>query len=148
MKSIVIYFSTSGNTEKAAKLIAKETGSDIERLQAKTAWPTNFDDLAALAKEQSENNIHPDITTDLDLSSYDKIYLGYPTWYEKPPMIIDSFFEKFDLSDKTVIPFSTSGSSTFEITLPYIESMVKGSSIKLEEGFRANSETEITEALA
>ncbi|WP_125764599.1 flavodoxin [Companilactobacillus hulinensis] len=147
MKSIVIYFSTSGNTKKAAESIAKKTGSDIEELKAVQEWPKVFDDLGALAQKQRDTNVHPEIASDLDLSKYDKIYLGYPTWYEQPPMIINSFFDKFKLDGKTVVPFSTSGSSTFEITAPYVKTMTKGTSIKLEKGFRANSEAEIVKGL-
>lgn len=147
MKSIVIYFSTTGNTKTAAESIAKKTGSDIEELKAVQAWPTNFDDLAALAQKQRDTNVHPEISSQINLDNYDKIYLGYPTWYEQPPMIINSFFDKFDLDNKTVVPFSTSGSSTFEITAPYVHNMVKDKNIKLENGFRANSEDEITNGL-
>ncbi|KRK78648.1 flavodoxin [Companilactobacillus nodensis] len=111
------------------------------------AWPTNFDDLAALAQKQRDTNVHPEISSQINLDNYDKIYLGYPTWYGQPPMIINSFFDKFDLDDKTVVPFSTSGSSTFEITAPYVHSIVKDKNIKLENGFRANSEDEITNGL-
>lgn len=147
MKSIVIYFSTSGNTKKAAESIAKKTGSDVEELKSTQSWPTNFDDLAALAQKQRDDNVHPEIASQINLDNYDKIYLGYPTWYEQPPMIINSFFDKFDLNNKTVVPFSTSGSSTFEITAPYVKKMADNKDVDLKAGFRANSEDEITNGL-
>ncbi|WP_164505974.1 flavodoxin [Companilactobacillus insicii] len=147
MKSIVIYFSLSGNTKNAAESIAKKTGSDIKPLNVNQAWPTNFDDLAALAQKQRDTDTHPEISSEINLDNYDKIYLGYPTWYEQPPMVINSFFDKFNVSNKTIVPFSTSGSSTFEITVPYVQRMIKDKNIKLEKGFRANSEDEITNGL-
>ncbi|WP_334329989.1 flavodoxin [Companilactobacillus sp. HBUAS59699] len=147
MKSIVIYFSTSGNTKNAAESIAKKTGSDIEELKATQTWPDNFDDLAALAQKQRDDNVHPQIASQINLDNYDKIYLGYPTWYEQPPMIINSFFDNFNLNNKTVIPFSTSGSSTFEITAPYVQKMANAKNVHLVNGFRANSEAEITDGL-
>ena len=46
-----------------------------------------------------------------DLASYDVVYIGFPIWGDAAPNIIYTFIEKNDLKGKTVIIFSTSGSS-------------------------------------
>ena len=46
-----------------------------------------------------------------DMSIYDTIYIGFPIWWYTAPHIINSFLEQYDLSNKTIIPFATSGSS-------------------------------------
>ena len=51
---------------------------------------------------------------DLDISSYDVVFLGFPVWWYMAPTIINTFLETYDFSGKTVIPFATSGSSGIE----------------------------------
>ena len=134
MKSIVIYFSQSGNTKRAAQYLAKKTQADLVELQSVESYPSNFDDLAAVAEKQYKADARPEIANDLDLSAYDQIYLGFPTWYQRPPMIINSFFDKFDLANKTIVPFVTSGSSSVNDSMPYLEKMGT-----VQPGFTANN---------
>jgi len=48
---------------------------------------------------------------DIDLSGYSTIYIGYPIWWGEEPRILCTFVENHDFTDKTVIPFCTSGGS-------------------------------------
>lgn len=145
MKSIVIYFTQSGTTKNAAKKIASKTNSKIVEMTSKDGYPDDFDDLVAKAKEQIDNDEHPTINEDFDLNDYQTIYLGFPIWYQQPPMIIHSFFDKFDLKDKSIIPFITSASSEFSVCVPYLNNMKTNAKIK--DGFRSNSDLEIKNAL-
>lgn len=146
MNSIVIYFSQSGTTKAAAEKIAKKTDSKIVEMTTTDTYPDNFDDLVAKAKEQIDNNEHPKITESFDLADYQTIYLGFPIWYQQPPMVVHSFFDKFDLTDKTVVPFITSASSSFSVCDPYLNNMKTKATLK--PGFRSNSDYEIDEALS
>ena len=47
------------------------------------------------------------------LNDYDTIFIGYPIWWSDMPMILYSFFDQYDFSGKTIIPFSTHGGSSF-----------------------------------
>ncbi|KRK78646.1 hypothetical protein FD03_GL002422 [Companilactobacillus nodensis DSM 19682 = JCM 14932 = NBRC 107160] len=148
MKSIVIYFSESGNTKKAAQFIAQETHSDIDELKPIKPYPDNYDQLVERSGDEIDNNIHPEIDKNLNFSDYNVIYLGYPTWYHRTPMIIDSFFDTYDLSSKTIIPFTTTYSSEFDESKPFIEKIASTKNVTLSPGFRANSNTEIKKYLA
>ena len=44
---------------------------------------------------------------EIDIEGYDRIYIGYPMWWYTFPMIIYTFFDKYDFSGKTIIPFNT-----------------------------------------
>ncbi|WP_164509381.1 flavodoxin [Companilactobacillus jidongensis] len=147
MKSIVIYFSESGNTKKAAQFIAQETHSDIDELKPTKPYPDNYDRLVEVSGDEIDNNIHPAIDKDFNFSDYNVIYLGYPTWYHQTPMIINSFFDTYDLSNKTIIPFTTTYSSEFDESKPFIEKISATRNVKLATGFRANSDTEIKKYL-
>ena len=114
--TLVAYFSRTGNTEKIANYIVELTDADvyvIEAAQPYTDADIKYqDDDCRANKEQSDKSIRPKIADPLkSVDEYDTVYLGYPIWWGEEPRIIDTFLESYDLSDKTVIPFCTSGSS-------------------------------------
>ena len=45
------------------------------------------------------------------MALYDTIYLGYPIWWGTNPKIILTLLDTYDFTNKTIIPFCTSGSS-------------------------------------
>ena len=60
-----------------------------------------------LAKKEHDEDQRPAIKNEIDIDSYDRIYIGYPMWWYTFPMIIYTFFDKYDFSGKTIIPFNT-----------------------------------------
>lgn len=115
-KSIVIYFSRTNNTEKIANYIIDITNSDKYVIEAKTPYTNediNYNDSNSRTSiEQNDPTCRPEIgNATIDLSKYEVIYLGYPIWWGQAPKIMYTFVESYDLSNKTIIPFCTSGSS-------------------------------------
>ena len=54
----------------------------------------------------------PAITGKRDnMNDYDTVFVGFPIWWYVAPTIINTFLESYDLTDKTIIPFATSGGS-------------------------------------
>lgn len=114
MKTLIVYFSCYGSTEKFAKEIAEVTHGDLFRLEHKIAYDSNIDhyeELANKAKEERDRGILPDIKTIPDVSSYDYIFIGYPMWWGVAAWSVNTFVEANDFTGKTVIPFCTSASS-------------------------------------
>jgi len=146
-KVLVVYYSNSGTTEDAAKKIQKKTGGDLVKLRMSPDYPSDYDKLTKVSKRQIDKNIHPEILNKINMKKYDTILLGFPTWYQRPPMFINTFFEKYNLKNKTVVPFSTSMSSPMKVNRPYLKQMVKGKKIDLQSGFRANSSKAINKYL-
>lgn len=114
--SIVIYFSRTNNTEKIASYIIELTNSDSYEILSKVPYTDediNYNNSnSRTSKEQNDSTARPEIgSDDIDLSSYDIIYLGYPIWWGQCPKIMYTFVEKYDLDNKTIIPFCTSASS-------------------------------------
>ncbi len=114
--TLVIYFSRTGNTEKIAEYLIELTAADsyvIEALVPYTDDDIKYqDDNCRANKEQNDKTVRPGIANPIkSIDSYDTIFLGYPIWWGQEPRIIDTFLESYDFSDKTVIPFCTSGSS-------------------------------------
>ena len=115
-KSLVAYFSVSGNTKAVAEKIAKETGSDLYEIKAKVPYTdadTNWHDRKSRTTiEMQSSTIKPELAEkDANVSGYDTIYLGYPIWWGEAPHILWSFLESYNFEGKTIIPFCTSSSS-------------------------------------
>ncbi|WP_367376923.1 flavodoxin [Levilactobacillus cerevisiae] len=146
-KALILYYSNSGTTETAAKYLQRKTGADLIKLKLSPAYPTDYGKLVTVAKRQINRNSRPKITNTPNLKSYKTIYLGFPTWYHRPPMFINTFFEANTLRGKTVIPFTTSMSSPISVSTPYLKRMAKGKALTLQPGFRANNESTINRYL-
>ena len=112
--SVVLYFSATGNTKKIAERIASELNSDIIEIIPKEEYkPEDLDynsDCRA-NREQNDSKSRPEIKNTIDISKYDTIYLGYPIWWGTNPKIILTLLDTYDFTNKTIIPFCTSGST-------------------------------------
>lgn len=123
-KSLVVYFSWSGNTEFVANEIAKETGADVFRVVPADAsrYDGDYDTVADIAKKEVAEQARPEFAGSVaDFEQYDTIYLGYPCWWGDMPMIMYSFLAKYDLSGKTLAPFTTNDGSGFGDSLTNIQ---------------------------
>ncbi len=111
-RTLVVYFSHTGNTENVAHFIHEAVGGDIIKLEPVNAYIDDYNTLLDVAQEEQRNDARPEIATQIDnIDEYDTIFLGYPNWWGDMPMIIYSFLDEYDLSGKTIAPFCTSGGS-------------------------------------
>ena len=111
-KSLVVYFSQSGNTETIANFIHESVEGDIIKLETKKEYPMDYDELTEYAQEEQKNNARPELKNEkIDLSKYSTVYLGYPIWWGDMPMAIYTFLDEYDLSGKVIAPFATHGGS-------------------------------------
>ena len=115
-KTLVAYFSATGTTKRVAEKIAELENADIYEIVP--ANPYSSDDLnwndnnSRSTKEMDDKNVRPEIASDdIEVSSYNTIYLGYPIWWGDAPRIMSTFVEKYNFDGIKVIPFCTSGGS-------------------------------------
>ena len=127
--TLVVYFSRTGNTEKIAEYLIELTNADSYVIEA--AVPYTDEDIeynnnsCRANQEQNDKSVRPEIANPIaSIDSYDTIFLGYPIWWGQEPRIIDTFLESYDFSDKTVIPFCTSGSSGISTSEKNISELV------------------------
>ena len=118
-KKLVAYFSASGVTESVARTLAQTADADLYKIQPEVPYTSAdldwMDKKSRSSLEMNDPASRPAIVTgDLDVSSYDVIFLGFPVWWYVAPTIINTFLETYDFAGKTVIPFATSGSSGIE----------------------------------
>lgn len=123
-KSLVVYFSWSGNTQNVAEVIQSQTDSDIFEINPKTAYSDDYNTVLDLAQEEQRTNARPAISSNIEnIEQYDVIYVGYPNWWGDMPMILYVFFDNYDLSSKTIAPFCTSGGSGLSNTVNEIKEL-------------------------
>lgn len=122
--TVVIDGETLGNTQYMAYVIQETVGADIFRIEPETPYPTDHDELVDIAREEQSNNARPAIKDTIEnFDTYENIFVGYPNWWGDMPMILYSFFDEYDFSGKTIIPFNTHGGSGFSGTISTIKEL-------------------------
>ena len=122
--TVIIDGEVLGNTQYMAYVIQETVGADIFRIEPETPYPTDHDTLVDLAKEEQNDNARPKIKAKIEnFDTYENIFVGYPNWWGDMPMILYSFFDEYDFSGKTIIPFNTHGGSGFSDTISTIKEL-------------------------
>ena len=115
-KVLVAYFSATGTTKRVAENLAKATGGDLYEIKPLNQY-TNADldwtnDKSRSSVEMKDHKSRPEmIKDDFSIKEYDEIFLGFPIWWYIAPTIVNTFLEKHDFTNKTIILFATSGGS-------------------------------------
>lgn len=117
-KTLVVYYSASGNTERVAKDIAEAAGADLFEIvptEVYTSEDLNWTNSDSRVSREHDNESLRDVpltTTEVpDWDSYDTVFIGYPIWWGIAAWPVDTFVKNNDFTGKTVIPFATSSSS-------------------------------------
>ncbi|MCD8200899.1 MAG: flavodoxin [Clostridia bacterium] len=135
MKTLVVYFSRGGHTAKLAQQIKEIAGADdILEIKGDKKYGGYFKALSVSRKEFKAEEL-PAVTTEVpDLSSYDRILIGYPIWYGKCPRLVVSFAKAQGFEGKDVYPFCTSGASPVGDSASALAAVCEGA--KFHEGLR------------
>ena len=117
-KTLVVYFSATGNTERVAEVIADTTGGELfelEPIDPYTDEDLNYnDDNSRVSQEYADESLrNVELVADTvdDWQDVERIYIGYPVWWGIAAWPVNTFVEANDFTGKTVIPFCTSASS-------------------------------------
>lgn len=106
--SIVIDGEAYGTTKYVARMIQENIGGDLHLIQTQEPYPVDFDELRDLNHSEMEAGYFPALMeSNLDVSGYDTVFIGYPVWATEVPQAVLSFLDKYDRSGKKVIPFCT-----------------------------------------
>lgn len=98
----------TGTTEYVARLIQDNVGGDLHSIETEEPYSTDFDTVVDQNHEEMNAGTLPALVpTDLDISGYDTIFIGYPIWATNAPQAVFSFLSQYDLSGKTIVPFCT-----------------------------------------
>lgn len=108
MKTVVIYYSVTGQTGFVAEKIAAMLGCDIFEIQTKEKIkPDLFSRYykgikSMLSKDETKLKDYK-----LNLNDYDKIIVGFPNWGSMFPPAVKAFISHNDFSEKDICLFTT-----------------------------------------
>lgn len=95
-----------------ADIIHDEVGGDIEPIIPSKDYPLEYNAVADAAKAEVDNNERPAYEPlNVDLTQYKTVFIGYPIWWYTLPMVLETFFDTYDFSGVTIVPFNTHAGS-------------------------------------
>ena len=133
-KKLVAYFSASGQTQTAAKKIAKLLNCDLYEIKPKVPYASkdlNWNDESSRSTIECKNrNSRPELgDKNANISNYDTILIGFPVWWYLAPNIILTFLESYDFTGKKIVVWGTSHSSGMGNTTEEIRKIAKGANV-------------------
>ena len=151
-KTLVVYYSATGNTERVANYVATAANADIFKLEPAKPYTDadlNYNNNNSRVVYEHEHPEAQDIelvsTTVPNWDSYDTVFIGYPIWWHAAAWPVNRFITENDFTGKTVIPFSTSASSG-ETGGEALAEMTKTGNWQEGMGFRSRaSECDVTD---
>ena len=111
-KILTVYYSNGGNTKNVAQNLHSIVGGDIKEIKITEKYPNNIFKMSKLVRKQIKEGYLPKVE-DIDISSYDIIFVGSPIWNFSPSLPIKSFIKNNDFENKTLIPFFTYNCGAF-----------------------------------
>ncbi len=116
------YFDGVASTQYLAEYIHGKVGGDIAKITPVKDYPEGYNETADAAKVETDNDARPEFQAlDINPEDYDIIFVGYPMWWYTLPMVMYTFFDAYDFSGKTIIPFNTHAGSGDGVTYSEIK---------------------------
>lgn len=134
-----------GRVRAVADMIQEVTGGDLFSIQTAVQYPADGGKLIDYASQEQSDDTRPELTEHIEnLDDYDVIFIGYPTWWYDMPQVLYSFFDEYDFTGKTLIPFNVHNGSQFSGTISTIQELEPGATV-IEDGFTV-SERNVADA--
>lgn len=132
-KTLVVYYSATGNTAKVAEVIVNENDMDVFAIMSEQPYSTEdlawTDENSRVSKEHADSALQ-DVAllqdTPDNWDSYETVIIGYPIWWGQAAYPVASFVKANDFAGKTVIPFCTSASSDIGNSAQNLADLAKG----------------------
>lgn len=130
-KTLVVFFSWSGNTRDIAGRIHQKVGGDLVELELLKPYSSNYNSCLDEAKRDMEQGNRPELKTRIaNLERYSTVFLGYPNWWATIPAPIASLLEQYDFSGKTILPFCSHGGGRLGQSVTDIAKLAPRAAIK------------------
>ncbi len=117
-KTLIVYYSATGNTDGVAERLAENLNADTFEIVPSDPYTDEdldwTDDNSRVSREYNDESLRDvelENTTVPNFDTYDTVLIGYPIWWGIAAWPVSSFVEANDFTGKTVIPFCTSSSS-------------------------------------
>lgn len=129
-KKLIVYLSRTHNTEAVAQMIQQRVGGDLEALQLQEPYPENYQQIVDQVQKENETGFLPPLKPlKVELSAYDTIFVGFPTWGMQLPPPVKGFLKNSDLRGKTIIPFNTNAGFGVGSGFDTVKQMSEGATV-------------------
>lgn len=124
-----------GVSQAVANMIAEETGGDLFSIRTNVVYPADMGELIDYVAEEQDEGVMPELITHIEnLEDYDTIFIGFPIWWYDMPQVLYSFFDEYDFSGKTIIPFTVHNGSRLSGTPATIQELEPDATV-IKDGF-------------
>lgn len=151
-RTLVAYFTWSGNTARMAEHLRAQTGGDLLELTPAEPYPTQYTACGEVAQRERDNDARPALAgLPETLDGYDTLFIGYPIWWHTAPMVIGTFLERYDLTGVKVYPFAQSASmdaEQFANSMEFVRACAAGADVREGLFARATDTAALREYLA
>ncbi len=128
-KTLIVYFSQSGNTRKCAETLHSLIDSDLFELVPEIPYPRGYGRLLKETKKEAEEKSVRELNpVAFNPADYDRLFIGCPNWWGALPAPVRTFMRDTDLSGKEVAFFITHGGSGIENLNKEIKALLPASS--------------------
>ena len=118
-KALIVFFShvgenyavgniEVGNTKIVVDYIQEQTGADVFEIVAEKNYDMPYSELIKVARAEKDNHELPAFKGAVDnIDRYDTVFIGGPIWWGTYPQVMFTFFKRYNLNGKKLIPFTT-----------------------------------------
>lgn len=124
-----------GRLRAIADMIAEHTGGELFSIQTSVVYPTDGGELIDYAAQEQAEDARPELVSHIENpDDYDVIFVGYPNWWADMPQVLYSFFDEYDFTGKTIVPFNVHNGSGLSRTVQTIQELEPGAKV-VEDAF-------------
>lgn len=124
-----------------AEDIQTVVGGDLFSIETSVDYPGGIDELIEYASAEQKDDVRPELVSHIEnLDEYDTVFIGYPLWWYDLPQVMYSFFDEYDFSGKTIIPFDVHRGSRLSGTPGTIQELEPDAAV-ISDGFAVVHET-------
>ncbi|SEI18742.1 Flavodoxin [Rhizobium tibeticum] len=145
-RTLVAYFSRTGNTRVIAHQIRRAKDAALFEIDPAVPYPEDYEETVAQARRETASGYLPPLRASVrEVRQYDAIYLGFPIWGMTAPPVIRSFIRTHDLSEKAVYPFMTHGGYGLGNSIDVLTSLAPRADLKPAFSMEADQERQTLE---
>lgn len=110
-RTLVLYYSQTGATQRVAEEIGKQLGADMVALELEQPYDGTFEQTIERCQKEKADGVLPTLKKlDLNMDEYDVVFLGFPVWFGTYATPIAALLKDQTFEGKKLVPFCTFGS--------------------------------------
>lgn len=80
-KILIVYLSRTNNTKVVAEIIQRRTGGNLVSIEVVNPYPADYRATVEQVVKENERGFLPPLKTKIaDITKYEWVFIGFPTW--------------------------------------------------------------------